>query len=575
MIRRIAVWKAPLVVVVVTVMLASHCLPALAQSAADIERAQQQAQQLIQQQQQQDQLRRQQDESRQRTPGGQQLAPQPAAPGTSGGPCTEVKSVVLDGADHLPPATRDTLIAPFLGRCLTLADINRLIADITNEYVRRGLVTSRVYVPEQKLDKGTLQLKVLEGRVEAIRLKNPGTASLDTAFPGVVGAVLQLRELEQATDQLNRLASNDAHIDIQPGSEPGLSVIELDNPVKRRWQASLGIDNSGQASTGYNTTSASLTADNPAGLNDYLNFSLHHSEAGEDSIRHSDGGSLYWNVPYGYWNFSAAYNAFHYGSVVSTATGTNFDTDGTSNSQVLKAERLVYRDQSIKWGVSGDLTLKETWNAIAGTRIVSSSADLTLIDLGSYLTWSRPGTLISASLGYTVGVDALGSTPDRADRPERAPRADYTKETYGASLLQLFSVGDLPLSFNSTLSGQFSRESLYGTEQFAIGSLYSVRGFRLDTLSGSSGVFVRNDLGVPVTLERLFGPGAGDGQIKPYIGLDYGRVAHVGELDGWSLGVDTSYRWITLQLAYSQPINTPSFLPHEHGWLFARVNLTY
>lgn len=547
-----------------------------AQSAQDIERAQQQSQQIIQQQQQQDRLRREQEELRQHTPSGESLTPLPAAPAAPAGKaaCSFVKAIDLDGATRIDSATKAALVKPYLDKCLSLVDINRLIADVTNAYIERGFVTTRIYIPQQNVGSGTLSLKVVEGRVESIRLEPPGSASLVTAFPGIVGSVLNLRDLEQGTDQINRLTSNTSHIDIAPGSEPGESVLLVKDEVRKRWLVSAGMDNSGSASTGYDTTTLSASADDFAGWNDYFNLSARHSEAGVDSERHSDGGSVYWNVPYGYWNFSAAVNAFHYGSVVNSQA-TSFDTDGTSNEETFKAERMLYRDQSIKWGASADLTLKQTWNAIAGERIVASSADLSLLDVGTNVTWARPGTLFSVNAGFTAGMDGLGATEDEADRPTGAPRAQYVKSTYGASLLQLFRMGELPLSLQSSLYGQHSSEPLYGTEQLAIGSLYSVRGFRLDSLSGSTGFYERNDLGIPLTLARVFGHGMPEGQIRPYVGLDYGRVNGVGSLDGWTLGVDVNYSRVSVQLAYSQPISAPSFLPNEHGWLFGRISVTY
>lgn len=543
------------------------------QTAADIERAQQQSQQIIQQQQQQEQLRRQEEEERLHTPSGQDLnVPAPPAGPTAPGPCHKVTSIEINGAPHLDAAARNLATAPFLGQCLSLADINRLLAAITDAYVKMGLVTTRVYVPEQRLESGVLVLEVIEGRVESIRVTPAGSVAVGTAFPGIVGQVLNLRDLEQATDQINRLSSNAARIDIVPGSAPGESVLAVTDTVGKRWQGSLGVDNSGQASTGYDTTSASLSLDDGAGLNDYFNVSAHHSEAG-DGQRHADGGALYWNVPYGYWNFSLAANTLHYGSVVSPP-GFSFDTDGTSNAETLKAERLLYRDQSIKWGVATDLTLKQTWNAIAGERIDSSSADLSVLTAGTNLSWGNPGLLLSANAGVSEGFDGLGATADDAARPEGAPHAQFTRLNYGASLLKIVTLADLPLQWTTTVTGQAAGRALYGTEEIALGSLYTVRGYRLDTLSGRTGFYVRDDLALPLTLKRAVGIDA-DGEIKPYLGVDFGRVLEQGEISGWSLGVATRYRWTTLEFSYSHPMASPGFLPREHGWWFAHLVFTY
>lgn len=58
-----------------------------------------------------------------------------------------------------------------------------------------------------------------------------------TIFPGVKGSVLQLRDIEQGLDQLNRLPSNNATMRIEPGAEAGSSRVLINNVQKRTWAA--------------------------------------------------------------------------------------------------------------------------------------------------------------------------------------------------------------------------------------------------------------------------------------------------------------------------------------------------
>jgi hemolysin activation/secretion protein len=548
---------------------------AFAQTPLDIERAQQQNQQLIQRQQDLERQQRELEQSRQRTPSGRDLrTTTPEVPIGSGKPCTNVNDIWLDGATLLDDAVRAQLIAPYLGKCLSLGDINRLIGDITNHYVGRGYVTTRVYIPQQDLASGRLELKVVEGRIQSLRIDPPGSGSLATAFPGLTGGLLNLRDLEQGIDQLNRLSSNSAKIDIEPGDDPGASQIVINNETRKRWIASAGIDNSGAASTGYNMVSGSLNVDNLFGLNDFLNVNVRHSEAGPDSARNSNSGGLYWNMPYGYWNFSTAINAYDYKSLVQGQVS-SFVTDGHSNSQMLRADRLVFRNQSIKWGFTGGITFKQTENFIADTKIDASSADLTIVDFGTNVTWIQAGTLISLNAGVAAGINAFGATKDDSTRPPGAPQAQYEKLTYGGSLLKSFDAGTIPLSWQTSLVGQYSQDHLYGTEQISIGNLFTVRGFRKTNLPGKTGFYVRNDFGMPLPLQRVFGAAVPSGQIKPYLGYDFGNVNGVGSLQGWTAGVAVSMARATFQLAWSQPISMPSLLPQEHGWLYASLLLNY
>ena len=547
---------------------------AWAQTPQDIERAQQQGQQLLQQQQQLERQQRELEESRRRAPSGADLRTTPPAPVASEGPCSRINDIVLDGATRLSESEQVRLVQPYLGKCLALADINRLISEITNDYVERGYITTRAYIPQQDLAGGRLTLKIVEGRVESLRMDPAASGSVATAFPGLAGGILNLRDFEQGIDQLNRLSSNSARIDIEPGADPGTSQVVVHDEARKRWLASISVDNSGSASTGYDMVAASFGIDNALGFNDYFNLNARHSEAGPGTARSSDSGGLYWNLPYGYWNFSTAVNGFDYKSLVQ-GTVSSFVTKGTSDSQALRADRVVYRDQSRKWSFTGGLTLKQTRNYIAGEKIVSSSADLTLLDLGTSLTWAYGGALFSLNAGITRGVNALEATKDDHTRPDGAPQAQYQKITYGASVLKSFEAGPVPLSWQTTISGQDSHNALYGTEQIAIGNLYTVRGFRTTVLSGKGGAYVRNDLGMPLPLARLLGSAAPNGQIRPYIGYDAGHIASAGTLSGWAAGVALSAGPATLQIMYARPLSMPSFFTRETGWLYASLALTY
>ena len=97
-----------------------------------------------------------------------------------------------------------------------------MLQSLTNAYVERGYVTSRAVLGPQDLSRGVLVIKIIEGRVESV---GPDAASTMqpkqflTIFPGVKGSVLQLRDIEQGLDQLNRLPSNNATMRIEPGAE--------------------------------------------------------------------------------------------------------------------------------------------------------------------------------------------------------------------------------------------------------------------------------------------------------------------------------------------------------------------
>nr|BFE90605.1 hypothetical protein GCM10020185_11410 [Pseudomonas brassicacearum subsp. brassicacearum] len=157
-------------------------------------------------------------------PGKEAKPTQPTAPVDTR--CFPIKTLELKGADSLSAGEREQLLKPYIGQCLGVPQLNELLKVITDHYIEKGLVTSRAYLPQQDLSSGHLQVLVVEGRLEGLKGAEDSKLSdreLAMAFPGATGELVNLREIEQMVDQLNRLPSNQAKMELTPGQ-------------KRRWQ---------------------------------------------------------------------------------------------------------------------------------------------------------------------------------------------------------------------------------------------------------------------------------------------------------------------------------------------------
>lgn len=551
-------------------------VPALAQTQLDINNANQQAQRLIQEQQQREQQRIQELERRQRRPSGEDLTTQPAPPADAAAPgrCFDIRQVVLDGATLLSAEDREKLTRPLIGRCVGLPEINDLIQAITNHYITRGYATTRAYIPEQDMTTGTLHLLVLEGLVEKIMLDGSGL-SIGTAFPRQVGQIFNLREFEQGLDQINRLRSNNATMDIAPGDAPGASVIKIDNTPAKRWILNLANDNTGSQATGWFQTSATLGVDDLAGLNDYLNLSFRENPNPLPDQRLSRSLSALYTVPYGRWLFSLSASDFKFVSLTQGQVA-QFQSSGTARTSNLHFDRMMYRDQSTKLTLSGGLTFKDNINYLNGATINNSSRKLNVADVGANLSLNALGALWSFDLGRQQGLSAYGALRDPGGLAVAAPRAQFTKYTYGANVSLPMKFGAQAVTYQTTLTGQYSPDVLYGTEQLTIGGPFSVRGYRTAFISGDSGLYARNELGVPFALSKVLGASAPKGEIKPFVAYDVGHISDKygvpgGSLSSVTVGFALAISTVSLQFSQSVPEHRPSRLTGIGPYTYVRI----
>ena len=130
---------------------------------------------------------------------------------------------------------------------------------------------------------------------------------------------------------MNRLASNNAAMEIVPGNEPGASRIAVTNQVGDRFRFELGRDNSGSRSTGLQQNLVSFGADNVLGFNDSWRLSYNRSAINYADEQRSQSGAISFSFPLGYWTLSYSGSYHDYGSLV-LADVQDFFISGVSRS---------------------------------------------------------------------------------------------------------------------------------------------------------------------------------------------------------------------------------------------------
>ena len=553
-----------------TLVLAALSAPALAAlSPADIEAAQRQADFL--QRQQQEQILRDQrlHEGQVKKPKAtdlKALSPQVDASQIAG-KCRDISHIEVQGVTQLRTAQLDGITQPFVGRCLGVPEVEQILGEITRAYMLRGFVTTRAYLPAQDLGQGKLQILVVEGKVEKIRVEGQGRKGFrpGNTIPTAPGDLLNLRDLEQGIDQINRLQSNSASFDIAPGSAPGLSEVIVRNTPAKFYRWNLSADNQGSDSTGKQQLGLSFSSDSALGFSEFIMATHRESLPLNAKDARSISDSLMVAVPYGYNTFTYNGSMSSYRSTLRAPSGLALLSDGDSSNHALSWDRLVYRNQSTRLNLTGTFTLKDTKSYLEGQYLGVSSRKLSVLDLDSALSTGWGPGVLGLSLGWSQGLKSAGALRDMAGLPDFAPKAQFRKIKYGASYFLPFRGLGRDWTLNSTLTGQQGKTTLYGSEQISIGSIYSVRGFVKGSLSGDSGYYLRNDL----STRSVFTPA---GQVLPvrwYVGVDMGSVRNraagvpQGALVGAALGASVNWKGANWDVSTTCPLATPQGMDKE------------
>jgi len=524
-------------------------------------------QQELQRQQQQEQQQRQQFE---RAPDVRLTAPETATSQTLPieTPCFLIERLQLKNGSGAPLPEFDWVIeqltaadAPvFIGQCVGAQGVAWLIERIQKILVNRGFVTSQVLAAQQDMSQGTLVLTLIPGRIRAIRLTEPvdPRANLINALPMQAGDILNLRDIEQALENLKRVPTAEADIQIEPAQGDDAQVGDSDLVVSYRqpfpFRLTVNADDSGTNATGRYQGSVTVSYDNALTLNDLFYVTNTNGMGdGDSGPRGTHANTIHYSLPIGYWTLGATSSTSSYYQTVA-GLSQSYVYRGTSENTDIKLNRLLMRDDKQKLNLAVRAFQRKSNNYIDDTEVnvqrrVVGGWDSTL----NHKAFIQDATLES-NLTYKRGTGAFGSLP----APEEAfndGTSRFALVTADVNLTVPFKVEDQRIRYNGSWHTQKNRTPLTPQDRFVIGGRYTVRGYDGESvLSAERGWFWRNDLSFAL----------GDSGQEFYAGLDTGQVGGpssellvAARLTGAVLGLRGSIQKLNYDFFIGAPVNKP------------------
>lgn len=498
------------------------------------------------------------------------------------GGCVDIKEISISGNNVIKSQfLEDKFTNKFKNRCLQKSDIKALQALITNYYIDQGYSNARIYFDLSLLLKQKkLSLLIFEGLTNEISLKDNDKldsvlswrkdTKLFSAFPFLKNKVFNLRDFEQGIDQINRLQSNSATIDIKPSNKAGYSDIFIENKINHQTNLSLALDNLGQEATGKHRKQISLSQDNLLGFYDNFYINYAQSNGGSESVKFSK--SLYSNfsVPFGYWLLSYSYSQSNYLNTIS-GNFTTYKSSGHSRQSEYGLERTLRRDKMGKLSFKTALSLKSNKSFNNNSLIRSSSKDLSVFTNSlKYNTKYRLKTLTDLNssayftLSYAKGTKLLNATKDPVDISSTEAHAQFNK-----LLLSFKNITPIAsnLLYKFDFDSQYSFDSLYGSEKFSIGGPYSVRGFNENSISGDSGYFIKNEVEFRPFKKNYLN------NITTSAFYDWGYVrdkyligdTNKGIMSGIGAAVKYSDKYLDASLTISHGVHSPKFIQNIYN----------
>jgi hemolysin activation/secretion protein len=407
-----------------------------------------------------------------------------------------VREIRLAGNSAMPTEVLREIARRYEDRSLDWQEIQQLRDDLTRAYVERHYVTSGAVLPDQDLTDGVLEVRLVEGTLQAIEIRTDGRfrpgwlrRRVERGLPAIVDVAALERRLRmlQQDRRIRRVRA-----DLQPGDLRGSSILRIDLSEAPWYRIGLDADSYRNPTIGAIGGTPSLRLDNLIGMGDewYARFT------GSEGLRQVEARVSVPVTTFGT-RLTSRYQG-SWGEVVDSEAAflqieSRTRTFGlelrqslweTSSTSLEGFARFEYRKSVSRIGLLG----------IGVPTPGTDDGESVIPVLRFGLDGSRRGRTRAIAFRslVSIGLGVLRATTNRGDVPDAR---------FVSWLSQLQAAQRLPW-LGSELVGradlQLSSDALLPLEQFAVGGRFSVRGYRENTLVRDNGVTGSLELRVPV-----------------------------------------------------------------------------
>lgn len=434
-------------------------------------------------------------------------------PAAEAGPRFDIRRFVFEGATRVPLERLQSATQPHAGPQRSFADVQRALEAIERLYAQFGYGATRVVLPEQEVEHGEVRFRIVEatlGRVivEGNRFFSEASvrASLPALRPGEAPNLADLaRNLRLANESPSRQATVVLRATESEATVDALVRVADEDPVK----GSLTLDSSGTRKTGRLRTGFGLQHANAFGLDhiatlQFITAPYADADPQYDKTRWSLQPSKDVQI------FGASYRIPLYRSGdsidvnwaysnVSTGQVAGFAITGVGGVGGVRYTKNLDRigDYEHRWSASVDLRAYNNKGIRAAGTTTQVIPDITVHPLSLQYAGSLRGA--SGETAFAVGFSR--NLPGGRDGGGAAFCESRSMTVSGSGHFECasakFRIGRWSVSHGVALggdwqgrlamNGQFTRDMLVPGEQFGIGGVDSVRGFREREVTSDSG----------------------------------------------------------------------------------------
>lgn len=493
------------------------------------------------------------------------------------GPKVLISGIVVKDAMLLSQEEIRKIVSPYEGKELSMQEMQKVADLISDEYRKKGYVTSRAYILPQSLKEDVLTIRVVEGKLGKLEIKGNRYFSTPLLKKKIgIGSTgyFDYSAFQRSLVYINEHPDRVAKAILAPGAKPGTTDITVEVEDQLPFHVGFSYDNWGSRYIGKHRFALVLEHNNLTGHDDQIYIKSQVSEG----TRLVSGQARY---IYPITRRLELGGHFLYSKLKLGEEFEDLDSEGEAKIFGLFSNYKIIGRENLDVRLNLGFDHKDIKDDLLGVQLSHDEiSNLKFgFDVDANDRWGR--TVFTAELDAGI-PDFLGSMEDvDPDASRVGAGGEFTKGVFNLFRLQ-------PLPFETWLlwknSFQVSNDTLPASEQFQIGGATSVRGYPPGEFSGDEGVYsalelsvpfycLSKDINVPFRKEKLYDA------FRFVVFWDIGRVslndALPGEEEDITLrsagfgGRLTIVEDLECRVEVGYPLGgkTPSDEDHAHTWV--------